>query len=41
VLDADDGAAVRADEPVEHAREVARACAYVEDVRARAQVREE
>jgi len=41
VLDPDDGAAVWADEPVEHAREVARACADVEDARAGAQIREE
>ena len=41
MLDADDRAAVQIDEPVEHAREVARACADVEDARAGAQIREE
>ncbi len=41
MLDADDGAAVGADEVVEHAREVARARADVEDARTGAQIWEE
>lgn len=38
MLDADDGAAVGADEMVEHTREIARASADVEDARTGAQV---